>query len=58
LEVPPVVHNTVISFVAVAFAVNTVPSHIVSFGAVVTVGAGLIVITISSESVKVHVPSD
>ena len=57
-DVPLVVHNTVFSFVAVAVAVNTVPSHIVSFGVVVTIGAGLMVITISLKSVKAHKASD
>ena len=58
LEVPLVVHKTVFSLVAIAVAVNTVPSQIVSFAVVLTVGAGLIVITISSKSIKPHNASD
>ena len=58
LDVPLVVHNTEFSFVAVAVAVKTVPSQIVSFGVVVTTGAGLMVMTISSKSVKAHKASD
>jgi hypothetical protein len=47
LEVPTVVQSTEVAFVAMTVAVNTFPSHSTPVGAVVTVGAGLIVIVIS-----------
>ena len=57
-DVPTTDHNNELWFNGVALAVKTSPSHTFPVGRVLTVGAGLIVITISSKSIKPHNASD
>ena len=57
-DVPTVDHNIEAALVAVADAVYTVSWQTVSVGAVVTVGALVMFIVISSKSVNAHKASD
>ena len=57
-DVPTVDHNIDAALVAVADAVNTESWQTVSFGAVVTVGALVMFIVISSKSVNAQIASD